>query len=107
MAAKTGQAEQRARSSVLVSIIEDISLCPVLGPAADAKDFFLAVGGGADDSVETSIDNHFFADEAGDSVDGLASFIDPTVNEPPRRLTPARAALMMAFCSAWTLRQSS
>ena len=26
---------------------------------------------------------------------------------PPRRLTPARAALMMAFCSAWTLRQSS
>ena len=26
---------------------------------------------------------------------------------PPSRLTPARAALMMAFCSAWTDRHSS
>ena len=51
-----------------MAVVENIPSHPFLGPIANAEGFHLAILSGADDSVQTRIDDHLFADEAGKGI---------------------------------------
>lgn len=57
--------------SILLFVIHDIVFLPVSDPIIYQKDLHLLFFGRANDAFEARIDNHFFAYEAREGVDGL------------------------------------
>ena len=67
-------------SPILLLIIDDVAFLPVLHPVFNAKDFHLSVCGRTDDALESGIDDHLLADEAGESVYRLRISRDAAVD---------------------------
>ncbi len=51
-----------------MGVVDDISIPPVLDPVVHAENFHLPVRCGADDPVQTGVDDHLLADEAGERI---------------------------------------
>jgi len=51
-----------------MAVIDDVFLLPILDPIAHPESFHLSVCGRADDAIQAGVDDHFFADKAGEGV---------------------------------------
>ena len=60
-----------------MTVVYDISFFPFFDPVAHAENFHLRVRCGADDTIQTSVDDHFLTDEAGESINWL-EFVNST-----------------------------